>query len=862
MMRTVTPRFVLILAVDVLLLIICLYHLPSVFHRATVPFDVMQTDGRIAVSVLNRQESCGALEPGDNLLKWDSLEIPVAEAIEFLADLSTIGKTISITFERAGEEHTTVIELIPYYLSPRFLVISIIVGALFWLTGVLILLAAPPSHAAAVLHWTMIAFAVSILTTLGAISADTLMSYVDRILFYVSYVGVVALFVYFTFLYPTPRSGSRAAAGWTILSAALVLMGGLSYYQILDLQAGSIEHFAPFQLLFDIFHASMFLCLAVAVFNLMSSLKRAESSEDRKKLQWILWGLTIGSAPFLFLQVLPQILISRYLIPEEYSTIFFLAVPFSFSMSFLKYRLLDIEVLINRSIVYVVLSLFIVTAFGLIFLLTTTAFGAPSVFEEYLVIAALALAMALVFGPVRDRLQNLVDETLFPARANYRTTVLSVTDELHLSLTPDMLYHSLVERLYGLIPVNTAAAYYFEKDALRLRAHRGMAVPRSLFVPGSVHRTTKRFRVLALSGVGDERSNEIDRSHDQWLVQNGFAACAFLTTETGEMMGTVMLSLRRRGDVIGGEEVDLLSTVCAHASEILERLRFQERMILEHAEKTRLQELSDVKTYFVSSVSHELRMPLTSIRMFAETLRGRKLSKKERTEYLQIIEGESERLSRLIENILDFSKIERGVKEYAFSDVNVGEVVRRTVKALEYQFKKHKAVLRVRVQRHLPVIVADADALEESLLNLLSNALKYSVEKKDVTLDVKRSRSHVTIEVSDKGIGIPKAEVPMIFGQFYRVTHEKTRNVGGTGLGLPVVKHFVDAHNGTITVRSKPGHGSTFILRLPISQRNKRIPNEKDLGRRRRRSDPPGARRQSEEGTFRGFRRVKRQERV
>ncbi|MBF8293726.1 MAG: hypothetical protein HW389_271 [Bacteroidetes bacterium] len=216
-------------------------------------------------------------------------------------------------------------------------------------------------------------------------------------------------------------------------------------------------------------------------------------------------------------------------------------------------------------------------------------------------------------------------------------------------------------------------------------------------------------------------------------------------------------------------------------------------------------------------------MPLTSIRMFAEMLRSRAVkSPRQQREYLEIIEGESERLSRLIGNILDFAKIERGVKEYSFASVRIETVVKRSAQAMRYQFLNHGGKLRIRMQRGIPSIEADGDALEEALLNLLSNALKYSTTRKSVELHVSQLKRKILLVISDKGIGIPQHDLPHIFERFYRVPDERARQVGGAGLGLAIVKHIVDAHHGSISVKSKVGQGTVFTLALPISQEHPR----------------------------------------
>ena len=206
--------------------------------------------------------------------------------------------------------------------------------------------------------------------------------------------------------------------------------------------------------------------------------------------------------------------------------------------------------------------------------------------------------------------------------------------------------------------------------------------------------------------------------------------------------------------------------------------------------------------------------------MFAEILNSKKLSKQKQKEYLHIVEGETNRLSRLVDNVLDFGTIERGKKEYQFKKSDLVGIIRTSSNAMQYLFEKQHAHLKISVAKDIPHLYIDSDAIEEALMNLLSNALKYSPHKKDVSLHVTTGKQSVVIEVSDKGSGIAENEMQKIFDNFYRVNDPRQRQIGGTGLGLALVKHIVEAHGGKITVQSKIGKGSTFKMVLPISRKN------------------------------------------
>jgi signal transduction histidine kinase len=310
------------------------------------------------------------------------------------------------------------------------------------------------------------------------------------------------------------------------------------------------------------------------------------------------------------------------------------------------------------------------------------------------------------------------------------------------------------------------------------------------------------------------------------LSKLGISVGLPLGGESGQLFGMLVANPRLDTKRFDEVEIDLLATIAHQAEEVLGRLQLQEKFFIEREEKRHAEELNALKSYFVSSVSHELRTPLTSIRMFADTLRDQKVGRsKTRKEYLNIIVGETERLGRLINNVLDFSKIEQGLKEFHFARIDLLEVVRRSVAAMQYQVRMDGGLLRVKVPRRLPPLVADGDALQEVILNLLSNALKYSVARKDVRLTVKRDGKAVEIAVADKGLGIAEKDLPHIFDQFFRVKDDRSLQVGGAGLGLTVVKHIVEAHQGMISVTSKLGAGTTFVVRLPLDTRREDHPH-------------------------------------
>ena len=228
--------------------------------------------------------------------------------------------------------------------------------------------------------------------------------------------------------------------------------------------------------------------------------------------------------------------------------------------------------------------------------------------------------------------------------------------------------------------------------------------------------------------------------------------------------------------------------------------------------------LSRLKTDFVSSVSHDLRTPLTSIRLFSETLRaGRYKSEAERHEFLQIIIEEAERLSRLTERILDFSRMEAGKKSYRKQPTDLRALVEHALLATKPMIDGAQFEVEIEAPDDVPPVPVDRDAMLEVLINLYSNAIKYSPDNKWMGIWVRNLPEEVQIAVCDRGIGIRKADHSRIFDKFYRVDTRRSAEVGGSGIGLSLVKHIVDMHGGAVEVVSSPGQGSMFVVRLPIA---------------------------------------------
>jgi two-component system phosphate regulon sensor histidine kinase PhoR len=225
--------------------------------------------------------------------------------------------------------------------------------------------------------------------------------------------------------------------------------------------------------------------------------------------------------------------------------------------------------------------------------------------------------------------------------------------------------------------------------------------------------------------------------------------------------------------------------------------------------------LSRLQSDFVSKVSHELKTPLTSIRLFSETLALRRGDAQADQKCIDGLERETTRLQELIDRLLDWGRMESGRREFVIRVTDLKSIVDNALDAFETHRQRRSVELSVQLPPETLRVHADRGAVSDALLNLLTNAYKYGGDPVKVSVTVEEQPSYVKVKVTDNGAGIPASEHKRIFQKFYRVDDRLSREREGSGLGLAIVKHVMKAHKGRVEVESHPGRGSTFSLILP-----------------------------------------------
>lgn len=813
-------RIKLILAGDALLLVIGILGTYRVAIKPGLPADLEMDRRQVVVQEIT-DPGLTVLRPGDVIRLVDNQSIATPRDVEFLIDHLAIGAEVLLEIERGGTASTVGVPLVKYY-TLGYLLIHSLVGSLYFFLGILVLIKKSGERVATVFHWASVGVGVMVMTTWASYIIKPLgLGHAVQLADLLANAAIPALFVHLSFVFPCEKltAARKLLPVLYIVSAVFLILMAATFIQASF--PPTVEGYHRFLTAFNMFRWFFCGCIIAGIANFLHSYFTNIEESERRKLRWVIMGLIGGPLGFILLWAIPFVILSKSLVTAEIIVLISAITPTAFAISIVRYHIMDIDLIFNRSTVYVIVLGVLLTVYALVVGTVAVLIGTFTV-EVSLIASGVAVAVvALIFEPTRRLMQRVVDRTFFRVRYDYREAQRQFAEELTGCVEVQQLANLIVERLNSILQPERIGFYIVEEQDRNpvLLAYKNGGD----FIEDATH---DQLNILqSCSGLplvlDDKIEPGVPHTPADPELFHGWqiALISSIPSERFESLGQLLLGPKKSGARFNVEDIDLINTVANQAGLALKRITLQRQLVLEQAETQRLEELSQLKSYFVSSVSHELKTPLTSIRMFAELLqKPQKIPTTKTREYLEIIQGESERLTTLIENVLDFAKIERGVKEYQFTSVRLNELVQKVLKSLDYQFKMKQLQVRLELDKRVSVIQADSEAVIGSLTNLLSNAMKYTPNRKKVVVSTFLRDGFAGVSVEDQGIGIAQDDLGHIFDPFYRTKGDTKRQPAGTGLGLALVKHIMDAHEGKIEVQSKPGKGSTFTLLFPLEE--------------------------------------------
>jgi signal transduction histidine kinase len=809
-MQTLVRRRYIILLSSLVVLFLCFPAVISLIRKADLPVIVYTADDSVLVKSLKTE--IPHIMVHDKILSLDGISISSREDIEVIMDFKNIGDKIEIIYLSGGLSNKAEVIAIPFY-SREFIIFQSLTAFLFMLFGCFVFIRCRENKPAELFYLAMTGAAIIMIMTWGKINNSINIDYIVRILFHASYILTPLFFLHFSLSFPSDRTQKyRNLLRLLYVTAAVLVM--INVYSFL-IMAGSpgAETIRFYINVFNGGRAFLSICVIASLLVFFIAYFRTKDAVQQKKLKWLIFGFLVGPLSFIVLWVVPQALTDYGIIAEEYLSLLMLSVPITFSISILKYHLLDIDIILNRSIIYS----FVAAGIIIVYIITVLVISGLIADTNQIYISTLsAVLVAFLFNPIKNYIKKFVDKKFFRVQYDFREAVKNIFSEIKEINDINTLSEKVVSGIQILIPAEKIAMIDLE-DRKSSKMLYGMDFSETdvQFLNDNIFRNHSLLFNIAVPEKIEGNLSGFEK--EESLKSADISLIITSAPVNNKIYSVVVLGNKKSGQRYLPEDIDLIQSVVNTAASAIARLKLQEDLIRKNIETEKLMELNRQKSLFVSSVSHDLKTPLTSIRMYSELIKMADDSGSDKiNSYAGYIEGESDRLTRLIDNVLNFSRIEKGIKEYYKKQTNLDALLRHSINLLDYDLK----LLEFKIDKDIPEqempVLADPDALIQVFINLINNAVKYSGSSKIITISCCKIENFYCVKIMDNGIGISEDDKKQLFQPFFRSEQVQKMKISGTGLGLSIIKHIADAHEIDIKINSTLYKGTTFELLIPI----------------------------------------------
>jgi signal transduction histidine kinase len=539
---------------------------------------------------------------------------------------------------------------------------------------------------------------------------------------------------------------------------------------------------------------------------------RADRSREKAQAKWILWGIGFGAVPFVFLFTLPQIFGLESLIPLEYTRLFSIACPLSFAVAVVRYQFLDIDVIIRRSLIYFCLAGVMVFVYILIgvWIGGRIQSRVPEVSRAISIVSV--IIPVILFNPTHRWIGRFVDRTFFKIRDTYNKAIANLQDLLQETLGNQQIVRVLHASLRdNLRPKQSAVLLRFQDQTYR-----------AVDQPGNEQLSVRLAELpVASSGIIAKRSStsvpELETENFPERYRELGYLLAVPMSIADECEGLVLLGEKESERRYVEQDLDFILGAVSKVRPVLERIVLVQRVAEEALARRQLAELNRLKSDFLSSVAHDIRTPLTSIQWSSQNLMDGVAGETNHNQrsYLQAIQASTSHLSRLVNNLLEISRLEVGGTEISLEPVDVEEVANSVLLSLKPIADAKRVVFQMRSKSLAQRARANHGMTLEVVNNLIDNAIKFSPVGSEIDIELTQHEEWCKLAVRDRGPGIHESDREVIFERFRQGRHDSTGSQQGFGLGLFVVKSFVEAVDGKVWAENHPDGGARFVCLLP-----------------------------------------------
>jgi signal transduction histidine kinase len=528
-----------------------------------------------------------------------------------------------------------------------------------------------------------------------------------------------------------------------------------------------------------------FLAVAgVTLFNYLHS----TSPRTRQQMRIVLIACLAALVPLLAIYLLPVAIWHQGILPSGFSMLFIVFIPIGMGYAAVKQKLMDIDVIIRRSMVYGLIAIVLAV------ILSAGIFAMVAFHASLWIAQQIALALVLggiataLFGPLKERVEILIDRFFYKDRYDYRQIIQSLSVSLNLLENPIEISRLIVGTTVHTL--NLAGGCLFIKPQ---QASLEIGATQGIFTDNS-----KQNQLLA---VISQRSQVIE------FPNSASAVCSDLTfliplVAAEREVGILCLSQKVSRQDFSSYDIYLMQGIASVAA-----IALHSAMLIRDV---------SVRDTFVSVASHELRTPLTSIVGYADLLMRRDPADVTRKRWLKHIYDNSQRINDMLDELLNVSRIASGKINIKLERVKLFDVLAEILPLTSESTNKHEFV--VDIEPDLPELLVDRDKFGQIIGNLLSNAVKYSPHGGHITLSARNEEEQhlIVVSVADEGIGISPEYKDLLFTTFHRIQRPETEGIRGSGLGLYIAKEWTEAMGGKIWLESELNKGSTFFIAIPM----------------------------------------------
>lgn len=806
----------LLISLDVLLFAVLVLGFINIIQKPALPFKVDSS----SLKVTEINNSLVDIKTGDVLIGIGNEMIYNYKSIEYICDYFRVSNSVDVTIGSGTGVKKVSVKFISYY-DDFYLVIYCFVIAVFWLIAVFVMKNRQDS-VGYVFHFTAVSTSLYIGLTTGNINLfGNFLDILIRVLYDASEIFLGVFMLHFSMEFPRKKAVNNKIIRIIPYLAGTILLAIVSY-----LMYPSVIAKQPLTTIFDIYivfrlyliDLPFILFILIGIASITHSYIKFKDALERRKLRWIFFGLFVVPMNYIFLYLLPQIIFGHSFMPEWTMILITAIAPITFFISIVRYRILDIDFIISRGTVFSVLILAFVAIFNAVEWSVIHLMGLGIRQETILPTIIAAIIISVIYEPFRRNLQGFIDKRFFREKYNLTKAREKINSELGQCFSIEQTGEVILNNTKMIINVDSMSflIYNNKENNIKYIGNHNFSIDYTMLMPFLSY--LRENVVISLLARSNTLEDDIEFTDLQpfFTELTGFNLVIPALTEDKSNSCFLMLSQKKSKLKYTFEEIDTLKKNIILAAHTIQKIILQNELSLKYEENKRLTELSKMKSFFVSSVSHELKTPLTSIKLFAELLQLNKgIPANKQDEYLSIIQNECDRLNRLINNVLDYSKIERGIKQYNFEKLDLNDIITTVMNVMNNQFTNNRFSVETELHREPLIINADKDAIIEIFINLLSNSIKYSEENRFIKVRTYSDNEYQVTVISDKGIGMSPEDLEHIFEAFYRAKSEQTSHIGGAGIGLSLVYSIVQAHGGKIDAESEIGRGSTFTLKFP-----------------------------------------------